>query len=187
MNDIIQIADKVAEELHRGQTRKDGTTPYITHPRAVKEAVRSYWGEEPSMLAAALLHDVIEDCNISANDLLSKLCDEGAEIVEAAMVVETVLQLTSLDKLWPRLKKEKRAVRKKVQQTRLYYSSAIAIIIKVCDRLDNLKGLSTLEKDFQEMYKAESTDLFMAARENLRGIPGAGILLEKIDEFLTKG
>lgn len=67
-SDLVQIADAIAVEAHRGQTDKLGVD-YIEHPRAVSRRVDA---ERPDLVAAALLHDVIEDSEFTAADLLDR-------------------------------------------------------------------------------------------------------------------
>lgn len=55
---LAKLAMEVAMRAHAGQTRRDGVTPYITHPMAVAAALAMESGE---VVAAALLHDVLED------------------------------------------------------------------------------------------------------------------------------
>ena len=60
---VIEQAKNVAEAAHRGATRNDGKTPYFTHVEAVADAV------EPRLKPIALLHDVVEDSDITIEDL----------------------------------------------------------------------------------------------------------------------
>ena len=62
--DKVQEADLVAEMAHRGQTRWDGKTPYITHPRTVAKRVKTKLEKQ-----VALLHDVVEDTAMTMQDL----------------------------------------------------------------------------------------------------------------------
>ncbi|MDD1708494.1 MAG: hypothetical protein LUQ33_04910, partial [Methanoregulaceae archaeon] len=55
----VETASKAATEAHRGQTRKDGKTPFIVHPERVAKCVAHYGGNHISI---AWLHDVMEDC-----------------------------------------------------------------------------------------------------------------------------
>lgn len=55
-----EIAERIAKEAHAGQFRRDGVTPYWTHPKAVAEALRDA-GEPDMVVATGWLHDVIED------------------------------------------------------------------------------------------------------------------------------
>ena len=76
---LIQLADKIAEIAHEGQTRWDGT-PYITHPRGVANMVRSYGGE---YVVVALLHDVVEDTAMTLTDLRKSFPEFIVEAVAA--------------------------------------------------------------------------------------------------------
>jgi len=74
--DQVELAKKIATKAHEGQFRWDGKTPYISHPGAVAKAIFSaHWhkyGDEALLapaIAAAWLHDVIEDTAITASDL----------------------------------------------------------------------------------------------------------------------
>lgn len=66
---------------HRGQHRKDGKTPYIVHPVEVAEIVITLT-KEPHVIAAALLHDVVEDTPVTMTDLVRVFGAEVAELVE---------------------------------------------------------------------------------------------------------
>lgn len=66
----VKAALRFATEQHEGQFRKDGKTPYIEHPKAVMAIVRDEFGvDDPDVLAAALLHDTIEDTNADYDEL----------------------------------------------------------------------------------------------------------------------
>ena len=68
MNPLVELAAKIATDAHKGQTRWDGKTPYISHPAAVAKAVeKKKFG--PEYVAAAWLHDVLEDTHVTALDL----------------------------------------------------------------------------------------------------------------------
>jgi hypothetical protein len=62
----IKDAEELATKLHEGQFRRDGLTPYITHPRAV---AKSLAGESDEVIMTAWLHDVLEDTNIGIGGL----------------------------------------------------------------------------------------------------------------------
>lgn len=84
MKDIVKLALKIATEAHKGQFRDDGKTPYVTHPIAVAESLKRLWGpRQPGLstvLAIALLHDVIEDSDISITDLWERGIPESVTI-----------------------------------------------------------------------------------------------------------
>lgn len=77
---MINKAKKYSEEKHKGQKRKWTGDAYYTHPLAVYNIVRCYTDDEDTQVAA-LLHDTIEDCGVSAKDLNEEFNDEVAHIV----------------------------------------------------------------------------------------------------------
>lgn len=77
MNPQIEIAREIAIKAHKGQFRRDGVTPYITHPEAVANAVSD------AAKPAAWLHDVLEDC--PPLDAIS-LFESGVDVATIAAV-----------------------------------------------------------------------------------------------------
>ena len=65
MQDILKLAEKVATDAHAGQFRRGGVIPYIEHPKAVASRV----GNDVDAQVVAWLHDVLEDCDITADEL----------------------------------------------------------------------------------------------------------------------
>ncbi len=63
------IAERIARKAHAGQTRRNGTTPYISHPQAVADYVARVAKESDEAVAVAWLHDTIEDCGLTTYDL----------------------------------------------------------------------------------------------------------------------
>jgi len=61
----------IAEQAHKGQFRKDGITPYIEHPVKVASFLYTLHIRDDEILAIAILHDVLEDTSVQANDLLN--------------------------------------------------------------------------------------------------------------------
>src|SRR5688500_2703577 len=79
-----QRAAAMAARLHQGQMRKDGKTPYIAHPMRVALTVRDIFGvDDPVALAAALLHDLIEDTTADYDDVAKEFGPEVANVVAA--------------------------------------------------------------------------------------------------------
>jgi (p)ppGpp synthase/HD superfamily hydrolase len=62
----VLLASSIAKKAHDGQFRRDGITPYITHPEAVAKSLE---GEHPDVIAAAWLHDVLEDTEVTISEL----------------------------------------------------------------------------------------------------------------------
>jgi len=62
----VLLASSIARKAHAGQFRRDGITPYISHPEAVAKSLE---GEHPDVIAAAWLHDVLEDTDVTISEL----------------------------------------------------------------------------------------------------------------------
>jgi guanosine-3',5'-bis(diphosphate) 3'-pyrophosphohydrolase len=117
---------KFAAESHKDQVRKDKTRlPYIYHPVAVAENVMRAGVRDPEIVAAALLHDTIEDCGVSSNTIASIFGDRVAEIVREC----------SDDKSLSKVE------RKKLQIVHAATVSHGAKIVKLADKLANLTDL----------------------------------------------
>jgi len=83
-NDIIFQAAAFAARAHRHQLRKDKETPYFSHPVRVCLVVRHVFGfDDPRMLAAAFLHDTLEDTTTDYDDLIEHFGEEVARWVAA--------------------------------------------------------------------------------------------------------
>lgn len=78
---LIELCAIIAHEAHVGQTRRNGITPYIEHPKAVASRLLSF-----DEKAVAWLHDVLEDTDLTAQDLLDKGVPE--RIVDAVIVLD---------------------------------------------------------------------------------------------------
>ncbi|MEY2815630.1 MAG: hypothetical protein RJA78_206 [Actinomycetota bacterium] len=139
---VVERAYHVAEKAHQGQTRKSGD-PYITHPVAVAQLLADL-GIGPAGLAAALLHDTVEDTDYSLDQLR---VDFGEEI---AMLVDGV---TKLDKVKFGDNAQAETVRKMV----VAMSKDIRVlVIKLADRLHNARTWGFVPEE-KARYKAQET------------------------------
>ncbi|MBM3397643.1 MAG: bifunctional (p)ppGpp synthetase/guanosine-3',5'-bis(diphosphate) 3'-pyrophosphohydrolase, partial [Betaproteobacteria bacterium] len=84
--DMVRRAYKFADEAHLGQMRKSGE-PYITHPIAVA-GLCTEWQLDAQALAAALLHDAMEDCGITKIELIERFGSPVAELVDGLTKLE---------------------------------------------------------------------------------------------------
>lgn len=126
MSDFIHLAQGFATAAHNGQTRKDGTTPYITHPALVAALTQEFGGDDHA-IAAAWLHDVVEDCDgFEFETLADHFPDE---------VVALVREMSD-DKS---LAKERR---KELQVENAPHKSPMATRIKIADKCANLMSLA---------------------------------------------
>jgi guanosine-3',5'-bis(diphosphate) 3'-pyrophosphohydrolase len=79
---MLERAYALATAAHLGQTRKDGVSPYLAHPLAVASRL-SQAGAEEATVAAALLHDVVEDSELTLGDMVERFGLQVAELVAA--------------------------------------------------------------------------------------------------------
>jgi len=124
---FARLADSIAERAHAGQFRKDGTTPYIDHPREVAERFLGYARdlgvpaeEFEGAVCAALLHDVVEDTPVTRAKLAAQ--------IDAPRVIELVDLLTKADPTRP----ADEAYFERISRDKM------ARALKFCDRIANL-------------------------------------------------
>ena len=79
---IVERATEIATHAHEGQLRKSDGTPYIAHPLAVGELLRSY-GFGELVIAAGIAHDILEDTDMHEAELRAELGDEIVDVVLA--------------------------------------------------------------------------------------------------------
>lgn len=154
MSDLIIKAARFANKAHTGQLRKFTEAPYVTHPMRVANAVMLLEDSDPEMVAAAMLHDTIEDTSVTYPDLLNTF---------GKIVAELVLELTNqyTSKLYPKIN---RAARKEAELKRIAEISREAKIIKMLDRLDNLREIDYTD-GFTKLYCAESAELLRVLKD----------------------
>ena len=142
----VSRAFEVARDAHEGQLRKSGE-PYITHPVAVAE-ILAHLGLNSATIIAALLHDTVEDTNISIDNVKK---DFGAEV---AALVDGV---TKLDKLTYGPTAEAETLRKMV----IAMSKDIrVVVIKLADRLHNARTWKYVEADSAVRKARETLDIY---------------------------
>lgn len=122
---IVHQAIAFANEKHHGQVRKATGAPYITHPIAVSYLVASYKQSNrlPDILAATILHDVVEDCDVQFHEVVERF-----GMLVGSLVWECTNDATQISKMG------KLAYHKK----KLVGISSWALVIKLCDRLHNI-------------------------------------------------
>ncbi|MEY2732227.1 MAG: hypothetical protein RLZZ523_98 [Actinomycetota bacterium] len=143
---IVERAFIAAETAHRGQLRKSGD-PYITHPVAVAEILVEF-GLDPATIAAALLHDTVEDTNYSSDALRAEFGDEVATLVEG---------VTKLDRLTYGPTAEAETVRKMVVAMA---KDIRVLVIKLADRLHNARTWQFVEPESSARKARETLDIY---------------------------
>ena len=149
-----------AEKAHRGQLRKDGVTPYIVHPvETVRSLVHLHADED--ILISAILHDVPEDTKHEIHEVKQKFGPKVAFLVDAITKLSKVhylhnmpeRQVESLKKLFLHSAKDPRV-----------------ILIKLADRLHNMKTLSSIKDPEKKLRIARETLEIYVPIANLLGI-----------------
>ncbi|NJK37832.1 MAG: bifunctional (p)ppGpp synthetase/guanosine-3',5'-bis(diphosphate) 3'-pyrophosphohydrolase [Oscillatoriales cyanobacterium RM2_1_1] len=147
-NDLVIRAFQFAYQLHRGQHRKSGE-PYINHPIAVAGLLR-YLGSDNAMIAAGFLHDVIEDTDVTPEELEQHFGAEVRHLVEA---------VTKLSKFNFSSKKERQA--ENFRRMFLAMAKDIrVIVVKLADRLHNMRTLEFLADEKRRSIALETREIF---------------------------
>ncbi len=143
---LIDKAYRVAEEKHRSQKRQSGE-PYITHPLAVAQILAEL-GLAPRAIAAALLHDTVEDTGYA----LSELTDEFGE--EVALLVDGV---TKLDKVKYGDSAQAETVRKMIVAMS---KDVRVLVIKLADRLHNARTWGFVPPEKAKKKATETLEIY---------------------------
>jgi GTP diphosphokinase / guanosine-3',5'-bis(diphosphate) 3'-diphosphatase len=146
--ELICSAFRFAYELHQGQLRKSGE-PYICHPVAVAGLLRDLGGS-PDMIAAGFLHDVVEDTEVTIEEIEQRF---GAEV---RCLVEGV---TKLSKINFKSKTEGQAENFR----RMFLSMAKdirVIVVKLADRLHNMRTMEVMSEESRRRNALETRDIF---------------------------
>ncbi len=158
-NALFYRALDYAQDLHEGQIRKSGA-PYISHPCAVAYILAKEMGiRDPEMLAAAILHDVIED--------VPRIDYEVIESAFGTVVADLVEGCTKMTRLH-----QDRAVLKDLTHSKILQTASQrlgVLIIKLADRLHNLRTLHYLPKPKQQRIAQETVEIYapLAAKLNI--------------------
>ncbi|MEY3685998.1 MAG: RelA/SpoT family protein [Candidatus Nanopelagicaceae bacterium] len=143
---VVERAFEVAERAHKGQLRKSGD-PYITHPVAVAEILLDF-GLDANSIAAALLHDTVEDTSYSQESLRKDFGPEVASLVDG---------VTKLDRLTYGPTAEAETVRKMVVAMA---KDIRVLVIKLADRLHNARTWQYVEPESAERKAKETLDIY---------------------------
>lgn len=147
----VREAYLFAEEAHRGQLRKSGE-PYITHPVAVAEILASL-RMDADTVAAGLLHDTLEDCGVAPEELERRFGLAVRKLVEGETKVSKLYKLANLEG------EEKRA--EDLRQMFIAMAEDVRIIIvKLADRLHNLRTLEHMPPEKQRRIAKETLEIY---------------------------
>lgn len=174
MGDVIERAAELAKAAHEGQVRKVSGAPYFTHVESVASLVREYGGSD-EMIAAAYLHDTLEDTEVEYSQLKSTFGQNVADMVE---------QLTN-EKNIPKEEKAKYLIRKMKGMV------PEVLFIKLCDILSNVRdNPSQMQlRNYNEVVTVVSMGDFTSQRvwgEESRDVAGKIKQVVKESEFFSE-
>ncbi|MDB9493746.1 bifunctional (p)ppGpp synthetase/guanosine-3',5'-bis(diphosphate) 3'-pyrophosphohydrolase [Spirulina major CS-329] len=167
---LICHAFNFAYALHEGQYRKSGE-PYIAHPVAVAGLLRDLGGDS-AMIAAGFLHDVVEDTDVTPDIIEEQF---GAEVRQ---LVEGVTKLSSFNF-------SSKTERQAENFRRMFLAMAKdirVIIVKLADRLHNMRTLEHLKPEKQQRIAQETRDIFAPLANRL----GIGRLKWELEDLCFK-
>lgn len=158
--ELLRAAFLFAEAAHRGQCRRSGE-PYISHPLAVA-SILTQWKLDVQALAAALLHDVMEDSGVSKLELVEKFGKQVAELVDG---------MSKIDKLEFENKEEAQAENFRKMLLAMARDLRV-ILIKLADRTHNMRTMDSMRPDKQRRIARETLEIYapIANRIGLNGV-----------------
>jgi guanosine-3',5'-bis(diphosphate) 3'-pyrophosphohydrolase len=161
---LIIRATAFAADKHRNQRRKDAeASPYINHPIALAKVLAHEAGiEDATVLAAALLHDTIEDTATTGQEL---------EAAFGSAIAGIVLEVTD-DKSLPK------AERKRAQIEHAPHLSHRAMLVKLADKICNLRDMSDCPPADWPLKRRQ--EYFDWAKEVIDGMRGANVRLDDL-------
>jgi guanosine-3',5'-bis(diphosphate) 3'-pyrophosphohydrolase len=165
----LEEVEAFAEAAHAGQARSSGE-PYIEHPRAVRAILEEEFPEEvdDATLAIALLHDVLEDCDVHPTILLERW---GKEVQEGVTLLSWNLRALAIERApgiyWSGIRRGPRAVR----------------LVKAADRMHNIREtLADRDSRMREKYLAGTErDLLPILRD-----AGEEWMVARLEELLAR-
>ena len=146
--EFITRAFDFANELHKDQRRKSGE-PYINHCLSVTKLLAQYQSA-PVTLAAGLLHDTMEDCGVTYQEIKSLFNEDVADIVQALTKIKNLPNVSAEETTASTHRKLILAMAKDVR----------AVIVKLCDRLHNMKTLQFVPPHKQIKVANETLDVY---------------------------
>ena len=145
---MLKKAYDYAQAAHANQKRASGE-PYFIHPCAVAEILMDL-GLDKATIAAALLHDVIEDTDSTAEDIRKEFGEEVLNLVGGVTKLEKIVFKSKEDENAENFRKIFVAMAKDVR----------VIIIKLADRLHNMRSLNFLSQERQQRMANETLDIY---------------------------
>ena len=168
--ELVERAFEFSDSAHRGQYRKSGE-PYITHPLAVA-SILSQWRIDAQGLAAALLHDVMEDTSVTKSEIETTFGRPVADMVDGVSKLDQIqfdsredLQAESFRKMLLAMARDVRV-----------------ILIKLADRLHNMRTLDAMAPLHRKRIALETLDIYAPIANRL----GLNALYQELQDLSFK-
>ena len=146
--ELIKRAFDYSYKMHEGQTRKSGD-PYITHPVSVAGIITELRLDTASV-CAGLLHDVVEDTLASSKDLEKHFGFEIASLVDGVTKLSKINFTSKEDRQAENFRKMVVAMARDIR----------VLLVKLCDRVDNMRTLEHMSHEAQERISRETLDIY---------------------------
>lgn len=164
---LLDRALALATQAHEGQFRMSGE-PYVSHPIAVA-GILAQWRLDGQVLVAGLLHDVLEDCDITKEDLTAQFGSVVANLVDSVSKLAKIETQNYKDAQVENYRKMFLAMAKDVR----------VILIKLADRLHNMRTLGSMRPDKRRRIARETLEIYAPIANRL----GLNALYRKLQEL----
>ncbi|MDP2809422.1 MAG: bifunctional (p)ppGpp synthetase/guanosine-3',5'-bis(diphosphate) 3'-pyrophosphohydrolase [Rhodocyclaceae bacterium] len=165
--DRIEAAYRFSADAHRGQYRTSGA-PYVSHPLAVAETLAG-WRLDPQAIMAALLHDVMEDAAITKSQIATRFGKTTAELVDGVSKLDRIENQSYEEAQADNFRKMLLAMARDVR----------VILIKLADRLHNMRTLDAVRLDKRRRVARETLDIYAPIANRL----GLNALSQELQEL----
>ena len=146
---MIDKAYRYAVEHHGEQKRKDGS-PYVTHPIAVAQIVADELHLDSESIVASLLHDTIEDTDVTYDDVAHEFSPTIANLVEGVSKLSRVVYTTKEEEQMENLRKMLMAMSRDIR----------VILIKIADRTHNMRTMEYQSTEKQRQKSLETMEIY---------------------------
>jgi GTP pyrophosphokinase len=146
--DLIKRAYDYSYRMHAGQTRKSGD-PYFVHPASVAGIITELKLDTASV-CAGLLHDVVEDTLASTKDIEKQFGGEIASLVDGVTKLSKINFTSKEDRQAENFRKMVVAMARDIR----------VLLVKLCDRVDNMRTLEYMSKEAQERIARETLEIY---------------------------
>lgn len=168
--ELIRRAYHYGEWAHRAQLRKSGE-PYFTHPARVAGIIADLRLDTASV-CAGLLHDVVEDTLASLDDIRADFGDEIASLIDGVTKLGQINFTSREDRQAESFRKMVVAMAKDIR----------VLLIKLCDRVDNMRTLEHMKPESQERIARETMDIYAPLANRL----GLNVVKSELEDLAFK-